>query len=51
MLNIPLARKIYDHVIAHPEEFEMSSYAERTACGTTLCIAGHAVQMTGHEIA
>lgn len=64
--NLPLLRKVLDHVDAHPEEWVQSSWAIRgealdrvleyhqvnavPACGTAYCIAGHAVTMAGHDV-
>ena len=42
-LDIPYARKVLEHLIAHPDEHRQTSYGYRTACGTTACIAGTAV--------
>lgn len=44
-LNIPYARKVLEHLIAHPEEHRQAHYGDRTACGTTACIAGTAIMM------
>lgn len=44
--NLPLLRKVLDHIDAHPEEWRQSTYATVTDCGTAHCIAGHAVAMT-----
>lgn len=51
MINVPLMRKVLEHITEHPEEHDQQSWAEKTACGTTYCMAGHAVLMAGHEIA
>lgn len=64
--NLPLLRKVLDHIDAHPEEWNQGTWGEnfatysdpeaakryeearlgRPLCGTTHCIAGHAVAMT-----
>lgn len=55
--NLPLLRKVLDHIDAHPEEWDQSNYVLTEAeqikqqtgqpgCGTAYCIAGHAVAMT-----
>lgn len=44
-LDIPFARKVLEHLIAHPEEHRQANFGMRTACGTTACIAGTAVLM------
>ena len=45
--NLPLLRKVLDHIDAHPEEYEQATYTRTTSCGTAYCIAGHAAVMTG----
>jgi hypothetical protein len=50
--NLPLLRKVLDHIDAHPEEWEQGSWAiqsSRYSCGTAYCLAGHVAVMTGHE--
>lgn len=58
--NFPLLWKVYDHIVAHPEEWDQAAWAirvrdedtETTAllkdgfCGTSFCVAGHAVHMS-----
>lgn len=44
-LNIPYARKVLEHLQAHPEEHAQSLWGYRSACGTKACIAGTAVLM------
>lgn len=44
-LNIPLARKVLEHCIAHPEEHDQKHFSRQTVCGTTACIAGTAIMM------
>lgn len=48
--NLPLLRKVLDHIDAHPEEWHQSLWGMETsnACGTALCIAGHAMVMSGY---
>ncbi len=50
-LNLPLARKVYEHITAHRAEFGMREWAVKRECGTTMCIAGHAVTLAGYELA
>lgn len=47
MLNIPLARKVIEHIESHPEEHDQSRFVAKTRCGTTACIAGHALLLSG----
>jgi hypothetical protein len=49
-INVPLLRKTLEHITAHPEEHNQSFWAVQTPCGTAYCLAGHAVQLAGHEI-
>ena len=44
--NLPLLRKVLDHIDAHPDEWNQSMWATETECGTAYCVAGHAVAMT-----
>lgn len=37
------------HIIGHPDEFNMASWGQRTACGTTACLAGWAVLLAEKE--
>lgn len=50
MKNIPLLRKTLEYAEAHPEEIDLGMWAYRGACGTTACIAGVTVTLTGHTI-
>lgn len=55
-VNVPLLRKTLEHITAHPEEHSQAAWAQRsyrdqgTLCGTTYCLAGHAVQFAGYDI-
>jgi hypothetical protein len=49
-VNIPLLRKVMDHITAHPEEHDQESWAIRRDCGTTMCVAGWTVHFAGHVI-
>lgn len=50
VLNIPLLRKVMEHIEAHPDEWDQEAWAARTPCGTTYCFAGIAVVMSGHDL-
>lgn len=41
--NWPLLWKTYDHIVAHPEEWDQTEYATKRTCGTAACFAGTAV--------
>lgn len=44
--NAELAYRVLDHIDAHPETWDQSSWV----CGTTACFAGWAVRLSGAEI-
>ncbi|GGM55882.1 hypothetical protein GCM10012275_28780 [Longimycelium tulufanense] len=46
-INVPLLRKALKHVTARPEEWDQSTWAFRTSCGTVYCLAGHIATMAG----
>jgi hypothetical protein len=50
-INVPLLRKTLEYITEHPEEHDQEMWGLKTRCGTTYCLAGHAVQLAGHEIA
>jgi len=45
MLNVALLEKIRDHILAEPNGFYMQDWE----CGTTCCIGGWAVKLSGQE--
>ena len=45
MINVSLLREIQAHILAHPEQLDMSTF--RTDCGTIGCIALHACKLSG----
>lgn len=45
--NLPLLRKVLDHIDAHPEEWNQAAWMTETTCGTACCIAGHAIVFDG----
>jgi hypothetical protein len=49
VINVPLLRKVLEHVTAHPEEWEQGQWGIQvdTACGSAHCVAGHAAMMAG----
>lgn len=50
--NVPLLRKVLEHITAHPEEHNQFTWAlQRPGCGTAFCVAGHAVVMSGRDVA
>lgn len=44
--NTELARRVLEHIEAHPEQWNQSRWALRSDCGTSYCFAGHAVHLT-----
>lgn len=54
MPNIPLLRKTFEHIEAHPEEWNQGVWGSRwqsdSACGTSFCFAGTAASINGNKI-
>ena len=48
--DFPLLWKVYDHIVAHPKEWDQYTFVETTHCGTTFCFAGHAVMMARPDV-
>lgn len=50
-MNIKLLKKIITRLrrMRHPQHFNMDFYGEKNACGTTACIAGHALLLEGYR--
>lgn len=49
VIDVPLLRKALEHITAHPEGWNQEHWAQKTACGTAFCLAGHVAVMSGHE--
>jgi hypothetical protein len=48
MANIPELERVLQYIKDHPEEHDQHSWAHRgPSCGTTMCFAGTAVQLSG----
>lgn len=47
MVNVERLRKELEFVTSHQDEWDQGIYAERTACGTTACLAGNTVLHDG----
>lgn len=45
-MNVELFERVKEKILAEPENFRMSSFH----CGTSFCIAGWAVVLSGYEI-
>lgn len=50
MKNYPLLRKTMEHIEAHRDEHDQSGWGRKEACGSTMCFAGHAVVLDGHNV-
>lgn len=50
MANAIALKSALDHITAHPEEWDQEKWAEKTACGTSCCLAGHAAIQAGYEL-
>lgn len=51
-VNVPLLRKILEHITAHPEEWHQEWWAIKTSessCGTACCVAGWAAFLGGYS--
>ncbi len=49
-INVPLLRKVLEHITAHPEEHNQAVWGVRTQCSTAYCLAGHALVMSGVDL-
>ena len=50
-MNAELGRKVLDYVTAHRDQFDMNVFGEHVpACGTTACLAGWALLLSGYQI-
>jgi len=47
--NVPLLRKVREHIEAHPEEWRQNDWRTVRDCGTAYCFAGWACQIDGGE--
>lgn len=50
MTNKLLLKQVTEHITTHPEEHDALHWGARTACGTTMCIAGRTVVMCGWDL-
>lgn len=50
-MNIELLKRLRTRFLRmrHEEHFNMEVVAQRTACGTAMCIAGHALDLQGYK--
>jgi hypothetical protein len=47
--NLPLLRRVLDHIDAYPELWKQRRWRHETQCGTAYCFAGWAAQLDGAE--
>lgn len=50
MENLELAKLVYKQVTEFPETFNMTIWGQRNKCGTSACLAGHAMLFSGYEL-
>jgi hypothetical protein len=48
-VNTELAGRIVEAIEANPEQHDQAYWRKRTACGTTMCIAGWTCYLNGDE--
>lgn len=50
-LNVYLLEKLITYIEAHPEEHNQAHWGDYTPeCGTTMCAAGHAIELAGEKV-
>lgn len=51
MANIKLLKRLRTRFLRmrHPKHFKMDTIAEKTDCGTAMCIAGHTLDLLGYK--
>lgn len=51
-LNIPLLKRLRTRFLRmrHRKHFDMHSFADKNECGTSMCIAGHAMDLQGYKL-
>lgn len=47
--NAELAYAVLDHIDAHPEQWQQSTWMHKTDCGTAACFAGWACFLSGEK--
>ncbi len=47
-MNTELAEKVLDHVLLYPEQHDQDVYGGKNSCGTTGCIAGWSMLLSGY---
>jgi hypothetical protein len=51
-MNIELLKRLRTRFLRmkHKKHFDMETFAEKTECGTAMCIAGHALDLQGYKV-
>lgn len=49
-MNVELALEVKEHILKHPEQARIESWAEETECGTVACIAGWTCLLGGDRV-
>jgi hypothetical protein len=47
-MNVELAKLVLKQITTHPDTFRMNEWIAETPCGTTACIAGHVLLLSGY---
>jgi hypothetical protein len=49
-INVEELRLIVKQIEAHPETWYQRTWAKQESCGTSFCVAGHAVYRAGYDV-
>ncbi len=49
-VNVELLRTAVRNIDQHPETWNQDDWGRKSACGTTMCLAGHIVHAAGYEL-
>ncbi len=50
MINAELIRRVVKHIENNPKTWDQEHWGYSSSCGTTFCMAGHTVVMSGHTL-
>lgn len=50
MLDVPLARKVYEYLLANPDLHDQSVWLAQAPCGTVGCIAGTTMFLADQDV-
>ena len=48
--RVSLAERVRDQIVQHPESHNQKVWVQQTSCGTTACVAGWAVLLSGATV-